>query len=149
MQRLDIRSVFRLLLSRMRMLLIFAVIFAVLFGAVTYLFVPDTYASGVSVYVSSLASAADKQVASYSSLNSAEWLVLTYAEILQNRVTLQKVLPKLSRHLTEAELAERQVLREEYIAAFRASMQAHLDNMYYLDEHGNERKIERRSDRTH
>ena len=51
--------------------------------------------------------------------------------------------------LTEAELAERQVLREEYIAAFRASMQAHLDNMYYLDEHGNERKIERRSDRTH
>ena len=106
MQRLDIRSIFRLLLSRIRMLLIFAVIFAVLFGAVTYLFVPDTYASGVSVYVSSLASAADKQVASYSSLNSAEWLVLTYAEILQNRVTLQKVLPKLNRHLTEAELAE-------------------------------------------
>lgn len=105
MQRLDIRSIFRLLLSRFRMLLIFAVIFAVLFGAVTYLFVPDTYASGVSVYVSSLASAADKQAASYSSLNSAEWLVLTYAEILQNRVTLQKVLPKLSRHLTEAELA--------------------------------------------
>lgn len=51
--------------------------------------------------------------------------------------------------LTEAELAERQALRAEYIASFRASMQAHLDNMYYLDENGNEQKIKPRSERMH
>ncbi len=125
MQRLDIRSIFRLLLSRFRMLLVFAVIFAVILGAVTYFFIPDTYASGVSVYVSSIASAADKQVASYSSLNSAEWLVLTYAEILQNRVTLQKVLPKLSRHLTVAELADMvQVVGIEDTAIMRITVTA-------------------------
>ena len=51
--------------------------------------------------------------------------------------------------LTEAEHEERRLLREEYIAAFRMNLQVQLDNMYVLDEHGNERKLERRSKAKH
>ena len=43
----------------------------------------------------------------------------------------------------------RDAAREEYIAAFRMNLQVQLDNMYVLDEHGNERKLERRSKNRH
>ncbi len=48
--------------------------------------------------------------------------------------------------LTEEELAERKVLREEYLAAIRGSLEAHLDNTYYLDEKGNKEKLQKKED---
>ena len=39
--------------------------------------------------------------------------------------------------LTEAEQAERAVLRAEFIADFRASVQQQLDSTFVLDEQGN------------
>lgn len=46
--------------------------------------------------------------------------------------------------LSEEELAERAVLREEYLASIRQSLGAHLDNMYYVDEAGNKEKLQRK-----
>ncbi len=43
--------------------------------------------------------------------------------------------------LTPAEQAERQELRNEYLAAIRLSLRAQLDNTYIVDEHGNKRKL--------
>ena len=43
--------------------------------------------------------------------------------------------------LTEAELAERDALRKEYVAAFRESLRAQLDNTYVVDQAGNKRKL--------
>ena len=49
-----------------------------------------------------------------------------------------------SEGLTPEEEAERKVLREEYLAAFRRNMTAQLDNLYILDEDGTERKLKKK-----
>ena len=43
--------------------------------------------------------------------------------------------------LTPEEQNEQKALREEYIEQFRKSLRAQLDNVYVLDEDGNEVKI--------
>ncbi len=43
--------------------------------------------------------------------------------------------------LTEEETVERQKLREEYVAAFRSSLMAQLDNISVVDECGNVKKL--------
>ena len=46
--------------------------------------------------------------------------------------------------LTEAELAERDALRREYLRAIRANLRAQLDNSWLVDEAGNKRPLPRR-----
>lgn len=48
------------------------------------------------------------------------------------------------RELTPAEAQERQALREEYIAAFRASLTGQLDNTVIVDKDGNRTRLQRR-----
>ncbi len=48
--------------------------------------------------------------------------------------------------LSEAETAERKTLREEYLASFRQSLTAHLDNIYFVDEQGNKEKLRRKDE---
>ena len=48
--------------------------------------------------------------------------------------------------LTPEETAERQALRREYVAAFRSSLAAQLENIYIVDENGNETKLRRKED---
>ena len=43
--------------------------------------------------------------------------------------------------LTEAETAERKALREEYIASYRKSLRAQLDNMVIVEPNGERRKL--------
>lgn len=43
--------------------------------------------------------------------------------------------------LSAEELAERDALRKEYIAAVKRSLTSQLDNTYIVDEHGNKRKL--------
>ncbi len=43
--------------------------------------------------------------------------------------------------LSEAELAERDQLRKEYIAAFRSNLKATLDNTVIVDKDGNRRSL--------
>lgn len=43
--------------------------------------------------------------------------------------------------LTSLELAERDELRKEYIAAFRSNLKATLDNTVIVDQHGNRRSL--------
>lgn len=49
-----------------------------------------------------------------------------------------------TRELTAEEQAERQVLRREYIDAFKASLVGTLENTYIVDEKGNKKKVERK-----
>ena len=46
--------------------------------------------------------------------------------------------------LTEAEKAEQQQLRQEYIAEWRQGVTQVLDNTYVMDEHGNKRKLQKK-----
>ena len=47
--------------------------------------------------------------------------------------------------LTDAEREEQKKLRAEYIAEFRKGFkQNYLDNMYFVDENGNETKIKKK-----
>jgi len=46
--------------------------------------------------------------------------------------------------LTEEEIRERDVLRKEYLAAFRQNMMQQLDNIVIVDENGETRKLERK-----
>lgn len=43
--------------------------------------------------------------------------------------------------LTSSELAERDELRKEYIAAFRSNLKATLDNTIIVDQQGNRRSL--------
>ncbi len=47
--------------------------------------------------------------------------------------------------LSEAEAAEREVLRGEYRAAVRENLRAALDNTYIMDEKGNKRPLKKKS----
>ena len=49
-----------------------------------------------------------------------------------------------TRELPAEEQAERQVLRREYIDAFKASLVGTLENTYIVDEKGNKKKVERK-----
>ena len=46
--------------------------------------------------------------------------------------------------LTSEEMEERDRLRKAYIADFRRSLQAHLDNTYIVDAKGNKTKLEKK-----
>jgi len=46
--------------------------------------------------------------------------------------------------LTEEELLERQVLREEYILSIRKNLEAQLDNTVLVDEQGNRKKLKKK-----
>ena len=48
--------------------------------------------------------------------------------------------------LTEAEISERAVLREAYLASIRESLTVHLDNTYYVDADGSKEKLRRKDD---
>ncbi len=48
------------------------------------------------------------------------------------------------RELTEQEQAERAALRREYIDAFKAGLEAHLDKIYYVDEQGCRQKLKKK-----
>ncbi len=43
--------------------------------------------------------------------------------------------------LTNSELAERDELRKEYIAAFKSNLKATLDNTVIVDKYGNKRSL--------
>ena len=47
--------------------------------------------------------------------------------------------------LTEAELAERDELRKEYVAAFRESLRAQLENTYIETPDGRRTKLQRKN----
>lgn len=46
--------------------------------------------------------------------------------------------------LTPAEKSEQQALRAKYIAAYRESLRAQLDNMVLVDEDGHERPLKKK-----
>lgn len=48
------------------------------------------------------------------------------------------------RELTNEEKAERQALREEYLADWRRGALEVLENTYVVDEHGNKRKLRKK-----
>ena len=48
--------------------------------------------------------------------------------------------------LTEEEKQEQAMLRQEYLAAIRASLEAQLDNVYYVDDAGQEQKLKRKEE---
>ena len=52
---------------------------------------------------------------------------------------------KKTQGLTPEELEEQAALRAEYIAGFRASLTAQLDNTVIVDKDGNRTKVERKN----
>ena len=49
--------------------------------------------------------------------------------------------------LTDEEKAEQAALRQKYIQKFRQGMENTLSNVYIMDEKGNKRKVEKKSDK--
>ena len=49
--------------------------------------------------------------------------------------------------LTDEEKAERAALRREYVDAVTGGLKAQLDNIYFVDEHGNQTKLTRRNEK--
>ncbi len=108
MQQLDLQVIYRLLISKWKMLLIFAVIGAIVLGAAANFLMEEKYVTSVTMYVSSLTDAMQDtgDNISYNNLLTAEWLSLTYVDVLKNRSTIDRILPLLSRSVTAQELAD-------------------------------------------
>ncbi len=108
MQQFDVRVICGLLLSKWKMLLIFAVIGAVLLGAAANFLMEEQYSTSVYMYVSSLTDAMQDagDNISYNNLLAAEWLSLTYVDVLKNFSTIEKILPNLSRSVTAQEVGD-------------------------------------------
>ena len=66
-------------------------------------------------------------------------------KMTEERIARISELTRLSREreLTDEEKAERAELRQEYLAAIRASLEGQLDNTYIVSEDGTKRKVER------
>lgn len=66
----------------------------------------------------------------------------------QKKIDRINELSKLSkqRELTKAEQAERKTLREEYIAGFRNSLKAQLDNTVVLNPDGTTTKLKQKKE---
>lgn len=65
----------------------------------------------------------------------------------QSKIDRINALSKKSRTpegLTEEEKAEQQALRQEYLAGFRRNLRAQMENIYLVDENGNEQKLEKK-----
>lgn len=70
--------------------------------------------------------------------------------MLQDKIDRINYLAKKSKTadgLTDAEKAEQKALRAEYIEEWRKGVIQTLENTYVVDEHGNERKLKKKSDR--
>lgn len=65
-----------------------------------------------------------------------------FTPITREQIDRINVLARKSKSegLTDNEKQEQQELRNAYRAAFRASLSAHLDNVYVLDDEGKEKK---------
>ena len=48
--------------------------------------------------------------------------------------------------ITPEEKAEQKILREKFLVGFRRNLQAQLDNIYIVDENGNERKLKKKGE---
>lgn len=68
--------------------------------------------------------------------------MVTQAQIDRINALARKA--KTSEGLTDEERDEQKMLRELYIASFRESLVANLENTYIIDEHGNKRKVQKR-----
>ncbi len=68
--------------------------------------------------------------------------MVTQAQI--DRINALARKSKTPEGLTDEERDEQKMLRELYIASFRESLVANLENTYIIDEHGNKRKVQKR-----
>lgn len=67
--------------------------------------------------------------------------------MLQEKIDRINELARKAREgaLSPEELAERDELRREYIASFRESLEAQLENTYTIDENGSRQKLKKRN----
>lgn len=70
---------------------------------------------------------------------------MEHEKILRINELAQK---KKTTGLTDEELSEQAALRKEYLEAFKANMQATLDNVYIENEDGTEEKLKRKDEKT-
>ena len=68
--------------------------------------------------------------------------MVTQAQIDRINALARKA--KTEEGLTDEERDEQKMLRELYIASFRESLVANLENTYIIDEHGNKRKVQKK-----
>ena len=68
--------------------------------------------------------------------------MVTQAQIDRINALARKA--KTPEGLSDEERDEQKMLRELYIALFRESLVANLENTYIIDEHGNKRKVQKR-----
>ena len=82
--------------------------------------------------------------AAYMAENLSERGTLTLEQSKIDRINEFARRVKAGETLTAEELAERDALRKEYIEGYRRSLVAHLENVYVVDEKGNETKLSKK-----
>lgn len=67
----------------------------------------------------------------------------------QSKIDRINELSRLSREreLTVEEQEERKILRQEYVNAFKRNLVSQLESTYIVDEKGNKKKVQKRSDK--
>lgn len=105
MQELDLHVIITLLLTKIKWIILCAVIGLLLLGSYTYFFVEDSYTSSVLVYVRNVATGTQSNSATASNLSASEYLANTYAVALKTEPVLNEASAELRGMLTANELA--------------------------------------------
>lgn len=104
MQELDLRSIFYLLLARVKWLIVALAAGAILFGGYTVLFMEDQYTSYAQVYVRNVAEDYSANAATSSNLSASERLAKTIQVGITSNTNLREVVGKLNGKMTASQL---------------------------------------------
>lgn len=104
MKELDLRSIFFLLLSRLKYLILGLVLGAVLLGCYTAFLVPKKYVSHASIYIYNIAENTQASAATSSNLSASERLATTVQTAATADWALEEASKMLGERLTSAEL---------------------------------------------
>ena len=127
MQELDLRSIFYLLLARIKWIVAAVVIGAVLLGGYTALFVEDQYTSSAKLYVKNVSQDYNANAATSSNLTASERLAKTIRVAATTNTTLREVSTQLGGKMTAGELRSAVSFSQTEETSFLQIMVTHTD----------------------
>jgi capsular polysaccharide biosynthesis protein len=101
---IDIRSIFELLISKIKLIVFVVVVFAVMGALISRFVIEPKYTATVTFYVNNNKNSVSQNL-SYSDLSAAAMLVPTYTELIKSKSVLKSVEEKINTGYTTDKLA--------------------------------------------
>lgn len=106
MQEMNLRTIFGVLLARIKLIIAAVAVGVLLFASYAYFFVPEQYTSSALLIVHNKVSNTQESTTTASNLSAAEYLAKTYSVIMKTEPVLNKALAQLDNEVTLSELKQ-------------------------------------------